>query len=333
MRWLHLSVVGAFSALSVFSCGGGDDGGGSGGAGGGGTNACVPTAAECYVSGPTGPGAECLAKHDNTGSDVWQGRITQITVKSPQKLAEKFVQEQIVDNGIFLNQADCRENGEGTFTWLFEFNKTTGKLKTGGGLPISDPKAGGCWLNMTSTPLPIAPIEVDVTVDPDGLGFSATGIDVFVPIFATPTDTTNPIILPLHGVELSGKWNDDSHNCIGKHNGAELDPILDCFPDTPNGQRLWTGGAVLKGHITIDEADQVFVEDLGSTLCVFLAGVANWKGTASDCKTSDKWKAGERPPGDWCAATNSPADATCQDAWRLEADFGAAGFKINGDCP
>lgn len=331
MRLLHLSVAGSLCALAAFSCGGDDDG--NPGSGGGTAGGCVPTDDSCYVAGPNGPGAECLAKHDNTGSDVWQGRITQITVKSPQKLAEQFVQEQIVDNGIFLDQPQCRESGEGTFTWLFEFNKTTGKLKTGGSLPVTDPKAGGCWLQMTTASLPIAPIEVDVALDPDGLGFSASGIDVFVPIFSSPTNTTNPIILPLHAVELQGKWNDTSHNCIGKHNGPELDPLLDCFPDTPNGQRLWTGGATLKGYITIDEADQVFIEDLGSTLCVFLAGVASWKGTSDDCKTSTKWMNGERPDGDWCSTTNAPADATCKDAWRLEASFSASAFKINGDCP
>ncbi len=177
------------------------------------------------------------------------------------------------------------------------------------------------------------PITVDVNIDADGTSFTASDIDVFVPIFTSPTDTTNPIILPLHQVDLVGKFSDDTHNCIGKFNGAELDPVNACKPDVLSGQRPWTTGATLKGYITIAEADQVFVQELGSTLCVFLAGVADWKGSDNDCKTSDKWIGGERPPGDWCSTTNSPADSTCSDAWRLEGDFSASAIKINGDCP
>ncbi len=46
----------------------------------------------------------------------------------------------------------------------------------------------------------------------------------------------------------------------------------------------------------------------------------------------ENWIGGQRP-GDWCEATNAAADATCKDAYKLEADFSASAFKINGDCP
>ncbi|MCA9596027.1 MAG: hypothetical protein KC776_22085 [Myxococcales bacterium] len=333
MRLLRLVVLSVLGASFLLACGSDDEKGGGGGSGGSTGGACVPTAAECYQAGPTGPGAECLAKADNTGKDVWQGRISQITIKGPERLAQQLVQVAIVDNGISLNQPACLEDGEGTFSWLFEFDKANGKLKTGGGLPIQDPAAGACFLTMTNTPLPIAPITVDVSIDPDGLGFTASNIDVYVPIFPSPTELNNPIILPLHKVNLTGKFSDDTHNCIGKFNGPELEPANNCLPDVTVGQRKWTAGASLDGYITVDEADQVYVEELGSTLCVFLAGIGQWKGTDGSCKTSDKWNNGERPDGDWCASTNAAADANCKDAWHLAGDFAASAFKITGDCP
>ena len=327
-----VSFFGLFWLFASFGACGGDDGdGGSGGGTSGAT--CVPKSDACYVAGPSGPGANCLAKFDNTGADVWQGRISQITVKAPDVLASKFVHDAILDRGISLNQPECFEQGDGTFSWLFEFNKTTGKLRTGGGLPVKDPIAGGCFLTLSTTALPIAPITTDVTIDADGLGFTASNIDVVVPIFNTPDSTDNPILLPLHAVELKGKFSDDSHNCIGTHNGPTLDPSLSCRGDFNDGERPFTSGASLKGYIRIDEADKVFIEDLDTTLCVYLAGITKWNGPSKNCESSDIWIAGQRPEGDWCAATNTPADATCKDAWLLSADFSASAFKINGDCP
>jgi hypothetical protein len=335
--FLMRSILGAIPLVTFgLAIAGGcssDEGGGSGGSGGsgGGQGACWPTDDVCYVAGPTGPGAECLAKADNSGSPIWQGRLTSIQVTKPDRLAQQFVQNTIIDKGVTLNQDVCNETGDGTFSWLFEFDSTTNKLRTGGGLPVGDPKAGGCLVSLTTTSLPVAPIEVDVTID--GENFSAQNIDVYVPIFLDPADTSKALVLPLHGVEFAGKFNDDTHNCIGSFNGDELLPTDGCRAAPP--ARAWKNGGTLKGYITIAEADQVFVEELGSTLCVYIAGTEDWKGPDPDasCATSAKWVAGERPPGDWCSTTNAPADGTCQDAWRLEGEFAAAAFDVTGDCP
>lgn len=298
-------------------------------AGGG---SCVPSAEECYVAGKTGPGAECLAKHDNQTSAVWQGRFSQITVLKPAALANEFVQTSIIDLGISLNQEKCVENGDGTFAWIFSLDPATNKMRTGGGLPIQNPKDGTCFVTITGGALPIAPIDVDVTVTGDS--FSATGINVNVPIFLPGKGTTDPTILPLHEVEFKAQFNDDTHNCIGKHNGDTLSPLNTCQPDTKADppERAWTPGGTIKGYITIEEADQVFVEQLGSTLCVFLDKTFG-NGPDDDCKSSAKWIAGDRPAGDWCSTTNAAADATCKDAYRLEGEFAASAFKVNGDCP
>jgi len=351
---LGLLVLSCVCSCCFVACGGDDGGGGSGGGGGGsgasggggatgggGTGAtgglpsgpCVPTAEECYGAGPTGPGAECLAKADNSSASKWQGRLTSILVKAPASLAGAFVQEQVIDKGISLDQPSCYEGGDGTFSWLYEIDPTAKTMKTGGSLPIgADPKVGGCFVTMTTTALKIAPITVPVTIEANNTSWSAQDIDVNVPIFLSATDTKNPIILPLHKVKLIAKFNDATHNCIGKFNGDQLDPINSCLPDTKAipPQRSWTTGGTLEGYITVAEADQVMVAELGATLCVLLAGL-DWKGPDKDCKSSTKWQSGERPAGDWCSATN---DASCaqKDSYLLKGDFAAAAFKINGEC-
>jgi len=59
--------------------------------------------------------------------------------------------------------------------------------------------------------------------------------------------------------------------------------------------------------------------------------LADWKGPNNDCQSNPKWASGQRPDNiDWCSATNQAGG--CKDAWRLEADFSLASFKITGDC-
>lgn len=329
--WISLGLLP--TALLFGACGSEDPP-----AGGKATGQCMPTSPDCYVAGPTGPGAECLAKHDNTGQDVWQGRISQITVSTPSVLATKFIHDTILDLGINFAQPACFEKGDGTFSWLFHFDRTAKKLKTGGSLPVTDPKSGGCFLTRNDLALPIAPIEVDVEMTNGDRDFSASNIDVVVPIFQKADQLDTPILLPLHAVDLKGSFTDDSHNCIGSYNGPTLYPELSCQGDfgdaDPTVRRRFQAGATLKGYIRIDEADQVFIDVLDVTLCVYLAGITKWgDGAQKSCASSAAWLGGERPAGDWCSTTNAAATADCKDAWRLEAEFAASAFKVNGDCP
>lgn len=335
------------AALGVPACGedssagsGGGASGGTAGGDGGLSGPCVPKGAECYgAAGPAGPGAACLAKHDNTGSTVWQGRITQITVTKPASLATKFVQDTIIGKGISLNQPSCLERGDGTFTWLFEFDSATNRLKTGGGLPITDPEAGGCFVTLPNAAVPVAPITLDVEVN--GPAFAAKGVDLAVPIFLAVDQLENPILLPIHGGSFGGTWDTD-HNCIGKFNADLFDPLNNCLPDTSADppQTNWTDAGQLSGYITVEESDLVFIDDIGATLCTLLAGAGDWKGDDGTCKGKvgqAAWDAGDRPKGDWCASTTpggegAAATAACSDAYRLEATFSGAAFKINGDC-
>lgn len=325
--------LGAFACSSDEGSSGGNGGnaGSSGSGGGGNVGECVPTAAECYADGPTGPGAECLAKVDNSQSDVWTGRFSFLKINKPPALANQLIQEAVINKGISLDQDACKENGDGTFTWLIEFNSTTGKLKTGGGDPITDPKAGGCFVSMPNAnpALAVAPVEVDVAVDADGK-FGATVDSVVVPVFLD-VDKSSFILLPLHGIAFDGQFSED-RNCVGRYNGDKFTLANLCQPDTTLDETNWTTGGNLKGYITIEEAEDVYIDDLSVSLCAQIAG-PTWKGKPEGkCSETDAWIAGERPEGDWCSTTNGPATADCKDAWELQAGFAASAIKINGDC-
>ena len=330
MKSAHILVsAAALVFASAAGCSSDGDGDGSGGSGGGTSGGCWPSAELCYVAGPNGPGAECLAKHDNSGSNIWQGRLSQIQVLQPAALATTLVQGTIIDTGVSLAQPECYEEGDGTFIWLFEFNSETGILKTGGGEPPTDPKAGSCFISLPNASLPTEPIEVQVDINEATREFSAQGIDVVVPIFLDPADLTKVVLLPLHEVAFGGQWNGDDHNCIGKFNGDTLEPVNLCKPDTRSDPEaaLWTNGGHLEGYITIAEAEQVVIDDLNTTLCILLAG-NDYADDAKLCRNA----ANEPPTGDWCSQTNSAADANCADAYKLAADFAASAFKINGNC-
>ncbi|MEB2310986.1 MAG: hypothetical protein OZ921_14735 [Sorangiineae bacterium] len=333
MRLGYRAVFGIGIALGALAaCSSDDDGKTSGGSGGAGNGDCFPTAPSCYgPGGPSGPGHECLAKTDNSGQKIWKGRLSQIQVTKPDALAKPFIQSTILDKGVNFNQPECNSNGKGTFNWLFEFDSESNKLKMGGGLPIENPGDPGCFAVLPDAQIPVAPVTIDVTMN--GNTFSADGIDLTVPIFVTPGDTTNVVLLPIHGGKFQGTFSAD-HNCIGAYNGDKLDPAIDCLADMSVDPPIypWENGGTIEGYIGVEESDTVFIPDLKNSLCVLLAGAADWKGTDGYCKTSTKWVGGERPQGDWCIATNQPATADCADAYRLTSGFAANAYPISGDC-
>ncbi len=330
MLGFRLPILFGLCLGAVVACS--SDNSNGGGGSGGGSGDCFPTAAACYgPQGATGPGHECLAKADNTGQTTWNGRLTQIQLQKPAALATKFLQENIINKGVDLNQPECNANGQGTFNWLFQFDTQNNKLKTGGGLPVTDLSQPACFAVLPNAQIPVAPTTIDVTVT--GNDFSASNVDIVVPIFVTPGDTTNVVLLPIHGGEFKGTWSAD-HNCIGAYNGDKLDPAVDCLPDTTVDPPIypWQNGGTITGYIGVEESDKVFVPDLNFSLCVLLAGT-DWKGADGYCKSSTQWTGGARPEGDWCIATNSAATATCKDAFHLEAGFAASAYPISGDCP
>ncbi len=334
MRFIPVLSLLLAAALPLYACGNDDDTQGGGPVGGG----CELTDASCFgPQGPTGPGAACLAKTDNSGKTKWTGRFSQITISSPPALATPYIQSNVIDKGIYLDLPACNAQGQGTFSWFFELDTEAKLLKTGGGLPVTDVTKPGCFVSLPNAAIPTAPVTLDVSLD-NGT-FTAEKFSIVVPIFLAPDKLDTPVLLPIHGGQVQATISSDG-NCIGKYNADELEPEFDCAPDTPNGQRAWKDAGVLRGFITVDEADTVFIEDLKTSLCALLAGAGKWKGEDGRCVTSENWQKGLRPEGNWCASVpadsgepGSPATAECKNAWRLEASFAASAFPITGDCP
>lgn len=305
-------------AASAAGCGG-DDGTGGGGSGGGTTTGdltCDPTCEEAK-----GAASECLAIVDNKESATYGLRMAQLTIEKPTVLANKTI-SGIIDAAVTLNLDNCNLTGDGTFSWILEFDSATGKLKTGGAKPVKDPAQGYCFVNETLGTTPVAPIVVDAAPDASGKFSVGVGGNVVVPIFLAD-DASMFILLPLRNAKIIDATLSADKNCIGTYNSDKLDPELLCEP--AGDVTRFTNGASLDGHITLEEADAVDISTLGRSLCALLTGVSDPK-CERDANNQITAK------GDWCSTTDAAADGTCADAFKLGATFAASAVKVNGDC-
>lgn len=292
-----------------------------------GSGSCKPTAAECYVAGPDGPGNACLAKTDNTG-DKYQLRVSQLQVSSPVALIQPFMQDSIITKKIDLQQQACYQSGEGEFNILFEYDTKQKTLTAGASIPqglIGAPKDGTCFAKFSdqSSGIDVGPTSTPYTVSGDT--YTASFDKLVLPIYIQE-DQKNYALLPLHKVDVKATLSKD-HDCVGSYKADQLKPPL-CAP--AEGEFAWVNGGSFTGYITVAEADTVDVADLGESLCVLLSGDPAWKGTDAKhtCKGSDQYKnTGKLPVGDWCSTTNSAGG--CKDAWHLVTKFAASAIKID----
>jgi len=284
--------------------------------------------------------SECIAFADNASKDKFALRISHLSISTPTALTDPTV-SALLAKGIFLNYPQCTAatgdaifTGDGTFSWILEFDKVGGQLKTGGARLETDPTAGYCFVNETVAGFPVSPLEVAVPIGADGAFETATTKAVTVPIYTDPTDASKVIILPLRGVRIfDGKVSADN-NCIGTYNAANLDPNNLC-KEEPGAVPLFVDGAALEGHITLEEADSVLIPELSNkTLCWLLA-----TGTHKDMATGKCTRDGTNKitmPGDWCTGA-TPDDpgvpGGCGDSVKLGATFAASGATVRADCP
>lgn len=302
-----------FAGVTASGCG--SDSEGDAAAATGGADCTPPAACSAVVS-------ECIAQADNAGSETVALRMSYLVIDAPEALANPFVQDLVLD-GVLLDKQECYLDGKGTFSWLLQYDKATGTLKTGGAAP-STPEQGYCFLQGELGGLDVAPIEVAAPLD--GGSFTvAEGKDVVVPIF---DDTTGDsyILLPLRQARIFDAKLSADGNCIGTHNAAGLTTVDACFSTYPEYPAFITG-ASLDGFITLEDADTVIVPQLGSSLCTIIAG-ADDGGDPKKCVRDGEGKIDFA--GDWCSETNSAGG--CQDAVKLAATFAASGAKITGDC-
>jgi hypothetical protein len=103
------------------------------------------------------------------------------------------------------------------------------------------------------------------------------------------------------------------------------------LPDVNAGISSFTIGGKIDGFIDLEEADNIIITSFGlnRSLCVLLsnsAGTYGDGGNPAKCKRDGNGQI--KFNGDWCAATNLPADATCYSAVAFFAGFAGSGVEL-----
>lgn len=329
---LFLACASLGSALTL---GCGDSGTTSTGGTTSGGSDCAPDAGCPSVT------SDCIAFTDNAGKDDFALRISHLSISQPTALTDPTI-ANLLGKGVNLAYPECKAatgdsifTGDGTFSWIFEFNKTTGKLTAGGAVLEADPTKGYCFVNETIDGFMVQPFVADAPIGADG-SFEVTDTrDVVVPIYTTPGDPNTVILLPLKGVRLYDAKVSTDNNCIGTYN-PDLDPNNLCLADSMTPQFI--DGASLDGYVTLEDADAVKVPVLSDqSLCTLLVKDPQYiDATGKLCKRDANNKIVYE--GDWCAGAaegdpGTPATATCKDAVQLKAKFAASGAILRTDCP
>jgi hypothetical protein len=320
--------------------------------------ACCLTDPSCYSNPAVGyasPGSECLATQDNTGRDHIQLRQQWIRATTPEGNASGLVYG-VLAGRTQVPWKKCNQSGA---------------IGSGGYIQIIDFFLGGDKSTHYSTvgyaqyvPGPATPGDTSFTPAVIQDGFCYGEEDYTAP-------TTDPHDYRLTAADMSdaskfppGLFNNvQQPDCVGRYFPDQLDQS-NCMEKAEPTASGWGGGdctattgkaacgageaaASTKGYFLITELEQIYASDLQNTLCVTypgtdpatskprLDGDGFYNATDSDCITS-KWDPSAAdnaglPKGDWCAATNSPATATCHDAWHSISFHVFAGAKIKMD--
>jgi hypothetical protein len=274
-------------------------------------NRCVPNQGCTIDEARCGSASTCLPIGDNKGKDILDFRIRRLKIATPAKLAEEFIQNNIVTHAIDLAEKSCGEPGTGLFTWLLQVDKKNNTLTTGGAPPATDALGQGfCFARFDLGTVKVEPFTTKIEMVGDT--FSSTEPQkVKIPIF---TDTGGVILLPLTDVKLHSVKITDDGNCIGKINPAALDSTCKDGADCTK----WKTSGSIGGYITLEEADGVTIELLGKSLCAFFS---------TDPVTCARDGAGKvLYQGDFCSKDKQPGG--CADSMWLAATFAASSAKI-----
>jgi hypothetical protein len=263
---------------------------------------------------------------DNSGQTVDSLRLRKLNVTAPPALAEHFIQAGVIDQGVNLKDY-CGEGGDGSFSWLVQFDTVKNQITTGGAPPTDNPfTTGYCFVNQNIGGLPVAPVTVSVTKGSDGSWASASIPKLYVPIYISG-DPNNVVVLPLTDTTVQGVTLSPDGNCIGSYNpdGVTSPTTAGTCEDKDDSscQRWHTAGS-LGGFITLKEAEGVQVQTLGKTLCVLLTGGTSTTNGGADCATDANGNVTAQ--GDYCSTTNSPGG--CADSYWLAATFAGSAAII-----
>lgn len=279
--------------------------------------------------------SDCIALYDNSGLDKFGLRVQQTTIFKPDAFASGLEYSAITQS-MTMNLPECYLAGGGTINWLVELDLTTQTARVGGSKPVADPFEGYTFVDEvvevdTGVFLNVSPASVSGTLMPDGSVLTDPIPSVTVPIYLDQA-ATSFIMVPVREARVyDGRLSED-RNCVGYFNAEELDPDKACLPELNKDVKSFVEDAKLEGYILLEEADDVIVTAFGlnRSLCVVLAQDVGEFGQGSNpTRCARKQDGSIKFPGDWCAATNGPADATCFDASRFFLSFAASGVKIN----
>jgi hypothetical protein len=307
------------------------------------------TSTSCSIAPICGSTAatSCEPLADNSGQTTQSFRMRRLILVAPSTLANSTVQQGVIDNGVDMNEPECGEEETGDFSWLLSFDTTNNTLKTGGAPPCDFSDAGGtpscdpfttgyCFVNKTiSSPggnIQVGPVTVATMKAADGTIQTAPIPSLNIPIYFQGSI----IVLPIQGGSLAGVSITDNGNCIGSVNINALSAACD---DQYTGCSKWLTAGALTGYITLNEANNVQVLSLGSTLCSLLTSPPDTSGPKqpgpggamlSSCQTAN---GNVVDKGNYCSKLpdggSGPATATCADSVWLAATFAASAVHIN----
>lgn len=303
--------------------------GGQGGTGGSATYPCTPTGEVC-----TQVPSDCLALVDNASREKQGFRIQHVTMYQPEAFASDTVEGWAILNAITMNLPDCQLEGSGTLDWLIELDTTSSIIRVGAAKPVADPTQGYTFVDETidweGVPFVVTPRSILTSIGEDGTIDAETIDQIVLPIYLDQA-ATQMIMMPIHQLRIYDAKLSADHNCIGHYNAEGLDPGNNCKPDEAGGVPAFIDGAKTDGYITLEEADQVIITAFGlnRSLCVELSGDAGTWGDGGSPVRCERESGAIRFPGDWCSATNGPADGSCFDAMRFDQGIAAAAIQIN----
>jgi hypothetical protein len=292
------------------------------------TYPCTPTDPSCSVVK-----SDCLAVYDNTGKSSFALRVGQLDFYQPVAFTGTLEQAAFLAS-ISMNLPKCNLKGSGTFSWIVNVDKAAGTFQVGAAKPPADPHDGYSYVNETITlsgkSFPIAPVSGPMTLDADGSIHPATLENILLPAYLD-AQATNLILVPLHKVRVLETKISADQNCVGSYNASGLKKSNGCLPDVNQGIESFAIGGKIDGYIDLEEADNIIITSFGlnRSLCVLLsnsAGTYGDGGNPAKCKRDGMGKI--KFNGDWCAATNLPADATCYSAVAFFAGFAGSGVEL-----
>ena len=198
----------------------------------------------------------CEAEHDPLNPDL---RMIWFDLQSPANL-DNPVLENLMIEGFF----------NGDFIWLIKLTGVddgstdtdgTFHLFTGAGIMAEEdlPFETNCFKFMQEPAW--QPADADLTITGDDMSWTAgeEKINILIPVFKTNDDTGEKDLLlelPLQEVAVTSGTLSADRTTMGSEDSCTSG----------------TGGGVLRGLITVEDAKSVEIEDMGVTLCGLLSG-------------------------------------------------------------